>query len=292
MAERLGDKAVGSIVTMNVPTQQFNISTMEYITVIAPQNFIVVHQGLPSSLYDSSCNGTWLLWEQVAGLPSGALGDMNYANSNAHTYLNGTFFNQLESSVQSAIQEVKIPHYLSHTMLGGTTNINVASGSSGLSTKVFLLSMSEITGSVSSGAMIYQDGAMLDYFKSGTWTRLTNSWWTRSASASLQYDNIGNLIPQSYIQDYYNSTMGSYGAWLANVSTAYAYRPAMILSPDTLVDDSGHIGGSGSTATSITGQVNIGGVAKAISGAHVNIGGVWKEVTSSYVNIGGVWKTS
>ena len=41
---KLGSKAVGSIVKIGVKG-----STRE---------FIVVHQGLPSSMYDASCNGT------------------------------------------------------------------------------------------------------------------------------------------------------------------------------------------------------------------------------------------
>ena len=28
---------------------------------LVPVDYIVVHQGLPSSMYDASCNGTWLL---------------------------------------------------------------------------------------------------------------------------------------------------------------------------------------------------------------------------------------
>ena len=29
------------------------------------KEFLVVHQGKPSSLYDSSCNGTWLLMKDI-----------------------------------------------------------------------------------------------------------------------------------------------------------------------------------------------------------------------------------
>ena len=43
----LGQKAVGSVVKL-----KFNGAMRE---------FLVVHQGKPSSLYDESCNGTWLL---------------------------------------------------------------------------------------------------------------------------------------------------------------------------------------------------------------------------------------
>lgn len=29
------------------------------------QNFLVVHQGLPGSMYDVSCSGTWLLMKDI-----------------------------------------------------------------------------------------------------------------------------------------------------------------------------------------------------------------------------------
>ena len=47
----LSSKAVGSIVKLNVGG--------------VAKNFIVVHQGRPSSLYDTSCDGTWLLMEEI-----------------------------------------------------------------------------------------------------------------------------------------------------------------------------------------------------------------------------------
>ena len=43
----LGTKSVGSIVKLKENG--------------AAVNYIVVHQGKPSSSYDSSCDGTWLL---------------------------------------------------------------------------------------------------------------------------------------------------------------------------------------------------------------------------------------
>ena len=51
MAQQLGQVAVGSIVKLNEDG--------------SPINYIVVHQGRPSALYDVSCNGTWLLRENI-----------------------------------------------------------------------------------------------------------------------------------------------------------------------------------------------------------------------------------
>ena len=47
----IGTKAVGSIVKLTVG------GTL--------RNFIIVHQGKPSSLYDASCDGTWLLRKDI-----------------------------------------------------------------------------------------------------------------------------------------------------------------------------------------------------------------------------------
>ena len=51
MAQRLGNVTVGTILKLNEKG--------------TPQNYIVVHQGKPSSMYDNSCNGTWLLRQNI-----------------------------------------------------------------------------------------------------------------------------------------------------------------------------------------------------------------------------------
>ena len=47
----LSTKAVGSTVKLTVNGKA--------------REFIVVHQGKPSSVYDESCNGTWLLMKDI-----------------------------------------------------------------------------------------------------------------------------------------------------------------------------------------------------------------------------------
>lgn len=51
MATTLGQKAVGSIVKLNVDG--------------TARDFIVVNQGKPLSNYDDSCDGTWLLQKHL-----------------------------------------------------------------------------------------------------------------------------------------------------------------------------------------------------------------------------------
>ena len=47
----LSSKAIGSTIKLKVNG--------------SARNFIVVHQGKPSSVYDDSCNGTWLLMQDI-----------------------------------------------------------------------------------------------------------------------------------------------------------------------------------------------------------------------------------
>ena len=91
----LSTKAVGSTVKLKV-----NGTAKE---------FIVVHQGKPSSLYDDSCNGTWLLMKDIYENRVWQSGNINkYESSDIHTYLNNTFLNLFESNIRDAIKQVKI----------------------------------------------------------------------------------------------------------------------------------------------------------------------------------------
>ena len=142
----LSAKAVGSVVKLKV-----NGTARE---------FIVVHQGKPSSIYDDSCNGTWLLmkdcyvsraWHRAT--------DNKYESSDIHTYLNSTFLNLLDSNIKGAIKQVKLP-YRKNGGSGGTTQ----QGANGLSCKIFLLSAPEVHyehSRIDSG-----EGAALSYFAS------------------------------------------------------------------------------------------------------------------------------
>ena len=141
----LGSKAVGSTIKLKVNG--------------SARNFIVVHQGKPSSVYDDSCNGTWLLMKDIYESRQWDSSNTNdYANSTIHSYLNGTFMNLVESSIKNAIKQVKIPYRKGH----GTSK-TVTSGSNGLSAKIFLLSATET--SFSYGSMPSGEGAELAYFK-------------------------------------------------------------------------------------------------------------------------------
>ena len=86
---RLGAKAVGSTVKIKVNG-----------TV---KDFIIIHQGKPSSVYDDSCNGTWLLMKDIYEKRQWNSSNTNdYANSTIHSYLNSTFLNLLEPNIKRA----------------------------------------------------------------------------------------------------------------------------------------------------------------------------------------------
>ena len=104
------------------------------------KEFLVVHQGLPSSMYDASCNGTWLLMKDIYENRKWHSSNVNkYETSDINTYLNGPFFNLFDSNIKDAIKQVKLP-YRKGGGSGGTTQ----QGANGLPCKIFLLSAPEV----------------------------------------------------------------------------------------------------------------------------------------------------
>lgn len=243
----LSTKAVGSTVKLKV-----NGTAKE---------FIVVHQGKPSSLYDDSCNGTWLLMKDIYENRVWQSGNINkYESSDIHTYLNNTFLNLFESNIRDAIKQVKIP-YRKNGGSGGTDQ----SGANGLSAKIFLLSGYEVGWTTSDYSYFPVDGAKLSYFESGTGTSANNKrianlngsaayWWLRSPDTSytnhVWYVNSNGNCNNNYAS-------GSYGI-----------RPALILPSTLLVSDDGTVStNTPPTITSTSGAsgVNLGSKTAAFS---------------------------
>ena len=217
---QLGSKAVGSIVKLKV-----NGTAKE---------FIVVHQGKPGSMYDDSCNGTWLLMKDIYENRVWQSGDINkYESSDIHSYLNSTFLNLFDSNIKDAIKQVKIP-YRKNGGSGGTDQ----SGANGLSTKIFLLSGYEIGFTTSDDRYFPVDGAKLSYFESGSGpsandkriAKLNGSddrWWLRSPDISAA----GRV--------WYVFSNGDCNYY--NASNSFGIRPALVLPPDMEVDSSGNV---------------------------------------------------
>ena len=171
MATRLGDMTVGSTVKIKVNG-----------TV---RDFIIVHQGKPSSIYDDSCDGTWVLMKDI--YTTSTFGnDNSYKDSSIHSYLNSTFYDLLDSDIRAVIKQVKIPYWY-----GTGRDGSLATGSNGLSTKVFLLSCYEI--GARNNSYIPDDGAELDYFENGDRVAYDSSggaatWWLRSPQTRNTYN--------------------------------------------------------------------------------------------------------
>ena len=142
----IGALTVGSTITLNVSG--------------VPREFIVVHQGKPSSLYDDSCGGTWLLMKDIYENRVWQSGNINkYESSDINTYLNSTFLNLFDSIIKDSIKQVKIPY-----RQGGGSGGTDQSGANGLPVKIFLLSGYEVGWTTSDNSYLPVDGAKLDYF--------------------------------------------------------------------------------------------------------------------------------
>ena len=94
---KLGDKEIGSIVKL-----KFNGILQE---------FLVVHKGIPSSIYDKSCDGVWLLMKNCYEHCDWHSSDVSdYANSTIHAYLNNSILKLFEPSLQPQVKLVKLSY--------------------------------------------------------------------------------------------------------------------------------------------------------------------------------------
>lgn len=206
---KLSTKAVGSIVKIKVNG--------------AAKDFIIVHQGLPSSAYDASCNGVWVVMKDIYTTMKWDGSNNDYLNSDMTAYLNGTFISLIDADIRNAIKQVKIPYT-------NYSNNNVMSGSNGLSCKVFLLSGTEV--GFSGVSYMNTEGAKLSYFNSASKRIAYNGssaagWWLRSPLTSG-----GSHV-------WYVDTDGSDNCnWYYY---SYGVRPAFVLPSTLVVSDDGTV---------------------------------------------------
>lgn len=217
---KLGAKAVGSIVKLKVGG--------------TAKEFIVVHQGKPSSMYDSSCDGTWLLMKDILEATRWhSSDDNNLENSTIHSLLNSTFLNAFESNIRDAIKQVKIP-YRKNGGSGGSDQ----SGANGLLCKIFLLSGYEIGFTTSDNSYFPVDGAKLSYFEAGTGTSANNKRIAKlNGSADYWYlrSPITNNTSLVWLVNYDGVCEAS------KASSSFGIRPALVLPQDMEVDSSGNV---------------------------------------------------
>ena len=206
---KLSTKAVGSIVKIKVNG--------------AAKDFIIVHQGLPSSAYDASCNGVWVVMKDIYTTMKWDGSNNDYLNSDMTAYLNGTFISLIDADIRNAIKQVKIPYT-------NYSNNNVMSGSNGLSCKVFLLSGTEV--GFSGVSYMSTEGAKLSYFDSASKRVAYNGssaavWWLRSP-----YTSNGNYVWRV-------KSDGSNDNWYCSI--ACGVRPAFVLPSTLVVSDDGTV---------------------------------------------------
>lgn len=212
------DLAVGSVVKL----MENGVAT----------EYLVVNQGKPSTRYDASCDGLWLMRKDIySELAWNSNYTNQYANSSIHYFLNGSFLEIYDSITKNAIKTAKIPY------CAGNNSTTVYSGSNGLSAKIFLLSFYEL-GFTSSTGNHPVDGAKLSYFTSGDssaahskriayYNGIATRYWTRTSQS-------GTTNKAVYVNKAYSS-FGS--ASTTTASTAYGVRPALILPSNALFDE-------------------------------------------------------
>lgn len=254
----LSSKAIGSTIKLKVNG--------------SAKDFIVVHQGKPSSVYDDSCNGTWLLMKDIYENRQWHSSNTNdYANSTIHSYLNSTFLNLFESNIKNAIKQVKLPY-----RKGSGTSTTVTSGSNGLSAKIFLLSATETSFNFST--MPSGEGAELAYFKgcadnssdSKRVAYLNGSatyWWLRSPSCYY--------FSHALYVDSGGGWNGSYCFYSCGI------RPALILPSTLLVSDDGTV--STNTAPSTPGSISV--PSSIMGGTNISIS--WAKSSDAESNLAG-----
>ena len=255
----LSSKAIGSTIKLKVNG--------------SAKDFIVVHQGKPSSVYDDSCNGTWLLMKDIYENRQWHSSNTNdYANSTIHSYLNSTFLNLFESNIKKAIKQVKLPY-----RKGSGTSTTVTSGSNGLSAKIFLLSATETSFNFSS-YMPSGEGAELAYFKGCTDNSADSKrvaylngsatgWWLRSPDCNNFFSAL---------------CVSSNGDWYSDgCSSSYGIRPALILPSTLLVSDDGTV--STNTAPSTPGSISV--PSSIMGGTNISIS--WAKSSDAESNLAG-----
>ena len=191
------------------------------------RDFIVVHKGSPSTAYYGMDNGVIVLRKDIHSEGVYDSSNNDYANSDVHSWCNGTYLNTIQEDVRSQIMTVKIPYRR------GTSGSSVSSGANGLQCKAFLLSTKEVDSTESYSP---NEGAVFSYFKGGGNSKRIanlngspNYWWLRSPGTYNSY--YAWIVTPSGVVGYYNYY----------VSNSYGRRPAFVLPGTLYVDDSGNV---------------------------------------------------
>lgn len=249
-------------------------------------NFIIVNQGKPSDLYDDSCDGTWLLIQDIYELAA-------WHDEGAATYKGSTINARLaeivglfDDKVKQHLKTVKVPYI---TDLLGT---QVASGANGLSVQAFLLSAPEVGAFITEGEdAVAEDGAVLAFFKDGPgvagyaeYNGEAKDWWTRSISKSTTEDD----VEEGYVYPWFVSPDDLDMTATLSANTSQMYYNKGIRFAIVLPGDFDPYGSSTGTTPATGGHLTLTeGSSKIITGGRALIGGTGYDILSGRALIGG-----
>lgn len=217
---KLGDKAAGSVVKITVGG--------------AVRRFIIGHQGLPGSMYDASCYGTWVLLSDFWTKSAMGNNGNDYKNCSIHSRLNSEFYNSIAADIRAVIKQVRIPY------TDGKRSTNVRTGANGLSCKIFLLSGAEVG---ESAGYMNTEGARLKYFETAS-KAASDGWWLRSPlnDAQAAYWRLNSDGTRNH-----DDQRDSFGI-----------RPAFVLPQNLLVADDGTVSVNTAPTVTISGSADLG----------------------------------
>ena len=226
---KLGTKAVGSTIKLNLSG--------------SPREFLIVHQGNPStSMYDASCNGTWVRMKEAYENRQWDSSNNDYANSDVDAWLNGTFLSMLDTNIrEQGVKQVKIPY---RPDSGTGTNVNT--GANGLSRKAFLLSIREMG---LSPRYSPKDGVTLTHSSGGGTQGIHLNGSPARAWSRSSYGDGGNIV-------WGVEADGSANYWY--YYNSYAVAPALILDSELSVSDDGTV--STNEPPTAPGSISVSGV--------------------------------
>ena len=191
------------------------------------QPYLIVHKGSPSTAYSGFDNGVVVLRKDIHSKGVYDSSNNDYANSDLHSWGNGTFLNTIDSEIRNQIMTVKIPYRR------GTSGSSVSSGANGLQCKVFFLSTKEVDSTESYSP---NEGAVFSYFKGGgnskriaRYNGQADYWWLRSPNRT--YDYVAYYVNPGGDVDYYY--------W--DVTVSFGRRPAFVLPSSLFVSDDGDV---------------------------------------------------
>jgi hypothetical protein len=218
----LGAQEIGAIVSFEVEGELLD--------------FIVVHQGSPSTDYVGFEEGTVLMmldvlqerrWHSEVST--------DYENSDVHLWLNTEFANKIEPNIRIRLSQVQVPY-----RPGGELNdSNIAFGGNGLGCRLFLPAAYEI--GMSGSTPTPQMGSVFAYFAGIDYNQTTAGrsakrggvpvmWWTRSPFVNIPVSIVFHVEPN-----------GAFNSTTLTTHVMRGVRPVLVLPDNIAVADDGRL---------------------------------------------------